>query len=367
MALAFVGWGRHPSLNLNLSLSLYRHADVTLSYMISVGDSFEAKSFCSSETAISFLDYLLVEAGKIKPRYDQGVNIAYWRGHPVMKLPATSVACRPDLPSVRRHWLLLRSWASGSINTWKFPNSRSQTSNNVRVNNNYGRNGRWNFFYGIYFNLFLTSTYLLVNRFNTGKSLDIYRSMMFVSGRSVLTVTTGFLLFDEGPAAFFADNRQPTALALVVSFISMLVNDVIWQVGMSCKKKSYLRGIVTTILTVIELARTDSVALTLSLTPSFVLTLVYVVGKKPDYLQRLESTWGLETPFKQLQAIQPRLRGGHKRSQATVGHTRSPEPWQDTSVTSMVLESGESGEHWVRHVFGADEPESEAEEWAFDC
>jgi hypothetical protein len=37
----------------------------------------------------------------------------------------------------------------------------------------------------------------------------------------------GLLLFDEGPAAFFADNRQPTALALVVSFISMLVNDVI--------------------------------------------------------------------------------------------------------------------------------------------
>jgi hypothetical protein len=118
------------------------------------------------------------------------------------------------------------------------------------------------------------------------------------------------------------------------------------------------------------------------------------VGKKPDYLQRLESTWGLETPFKQLQAIQPRLRGGHKRSQATVGHARSPKPWQgtqhlarfffshqyrklhttfiryylraDTSVTSMVLESGESGERLVRHVFGADEPESEAEEWAFE-
>ncbi|KAJ7817807.1 hypothetical protein B0H13DRAFT_1922692 [Mycena leptocephala] len=96
-----------------------------------------------------------------------------------------------------------------------------------------------NFFYGIYFNLFLTSTYLLVNRFNTGKSLDIYRSMMFVSGVVLfLTVTTnavlitvrifqGFLLFDEGPAAFFADNRQPTALALSLSFISMLVNDVI--------------------------------------------------------------------------------------------------------------------------------------------
>lgn len=48
-----------------------------------------------------------------------------------------------------------------------------------------------NFFYGIYFNLFLTSTYLLVNRFNTGKSLDIYRSMMFVSGVVLfLTVTT---------------------------------------------------------------------------------------------------------------------------------------------------------------------------------
>jgi hypothetical protein len=37
----------------------------------------------------------------------------------------------------------------------------------------------------------------------------------------------GFLLFDEGPAAFFGDNRQPTALALVVSIISMLVNDAI--------------------------------------------------------------------------------------------------------------------------------------------
>jgi hypothetical protein len=37
----------------------------------------------------------------------------------------------------------------------------------------------------------------------------------------------GFILFDEGPVEFFNNSRQPTALALVVSFISMLVNDAI--------------------------------------------------------------------------------------------------------------------------------------------
>ncbi|KAF7344886.1 hypothetical protein MVEN_01650800 [Mycena venus] len=161
-----------------------------------------------------------------------------------------------------------------------------------------------NFFYGIYFNLFVTSTYLLVNRFSAGKSLDVYRSMMFVSGVVLfLTVTAnavlitvrifqGFLLFDEGPAAFFGDNRQPTALALVVSIISMLVNDAImiyrlWIVWSHARLViifpvlTFLGLTVTTILAVIELSRTDSIALTLSLTPSFVLTLatnVYCTG-----------------------------------------------------------------------------------------
>lgn len=48
------------------------------------------------------------------------------------------------------------------------------------------------------------------------------------------------------------------------------------QVGYELQGKFLLCGIVTTILTVIELSRTDSIALTLSLTPSFVLTLAYV-------------------------------------------------------------------------------------------
>ncbi|KAJ7219770.1 hypothetical protein C8J57DRAFT_1595707 [Mycena rebaudengoi] len=89
-----------------------------------------------------------------------------------------------------------------------------------------------NFLYGIYFNLFATSTYLLVTRINKGKSFDIYRSMLFLSGTTLyLTVTAnavlitvrifqGFILFDEGPAVFFNDNRQPTALDFSRSILS---------------------------------------------------------------------------------------------------------------------------------------------------
>ncbi|KAJ7211116.1 hypothetical protein C8J57DRAFT_1400081 [Mycena rebaudengoi] len=154
-----------------------------------------------------------------------------------------------------------------------------------------------NFLYGIYFNLFATSTYLLVTRFNKGKSFDIYRSMLFLSGTTLfLTVTAnavlitvrifqGFILFDEGPVEFFNNSRQPTALALVVSFISMLVNDAImifrlWVIWSHARLVIILPTLTllgltaTTILSVIDLKRTGSVALALGFTPTFVLTLV---------------------------------------------------------------------------------------------
>ncbi|KAJ7683665.1 hypothetical protein B0H17DRAFT_1226850 [Mycena rosella] len=46
------------------------------------------------------------------------------------------------------------------------------------------------------------------------------------------------------------------------------------------------------------------------------------VGKKPNYLQRLESTCSLETACQGLQATQPRLRGAHKPVQETGPHLR---------------------------------------------
>lgn len=80
------------------------------------------------------------------------------------------------------------TWAT--IKTCKIPNPRFQPPNMSELTTIMVGMATGNFFYGIYFNLFVTSTYLLVNRFSTGKSVDVYRSMMFVSGVVLfLTVT----------------------------------------------------------------------------------------------------------------------------------------------------------------------------------
>lgn len=47
------------------------------------------------------------------------------------------------------------------------------------------------FLYGIYFNLFLTSTYLLVGRSKVANSNPLYKSVMFVLGCALFVVVTG--------------------------------------------------------------------------------------------------------------------------------------------------------------------------------
>ncbi|KAJ7429480.1 hypothetical protein B0H11DRAFT_2300554, partial [Mycena galericulata] len=97
-----------------------------------------------------------------------------------------------------------------------------------------------NVFYGIYFNLFLTSTHLISRRITGNKTGSIYRSATFVSGLILFATVTstcilltirvfqGFLLYEDGPDAFFADDTQPTAVVLnMVTLGSVFVNDLI--------------------------------------------------------------------------------------------------------------------------------------------
>ncbi|KAJ7169226.1 hypothetical protein C8R43DRAFT_1155752 [Mycena crocata] len=154
------------------------------------------------------------------------------------------------------------------------------------------------FLYGVHFTLFLASTYLLVKRFIGAEAGPLYRSMMFISAAALfVSMTTncillaarvyiGFLIFADGPVAFFIDQRQPTALALnVFSLLSIALNDSmmiyrLWAVW--CHNKvvvilpilSFIGLVVASFLIVIDIRSESSIALVVSLTPTFVFTLV---------------------------------------------------------------------------------------------
>ncbi|KAJ7020037.1 hypothetical protein C8F04DRAFT_1134955 [Mycena alexandri] len=94
--------------------------------------------------------------------------------------------------------------------------------------------------YGIYFTLFLTSTGLTCRRVTGNKSGSIYRSAAFISSLILFATVTstcildtvrivqGFLLFEAGPVAFFADDSQPTAVAVnICTLASGFINDFI--------------------------------------------------------------------------------------------------------------------------------------------
>ncbi|KAJ7122100.1 hypothetical protein C8R44DRAFT_785690 [Mycena epipterygia] len=158
------------------------------------------------------------------------------------------------------------------------------------------------FFYGIYFNLFLTSTYLLVKQSKIGDPL--YRSTIFVLGCALFLVVTGncavitirvfqaFLFFEDGTAAlaFFSNqgrhSEPPAEVAQNALFIlSMLISDamVIFRLWIVSRRSKVL--ITLPILTVVGLticgflsvkdaADGKSIPRVVIITPTFVFTLV---------------------------------------------------------------------------------------------
>ncbi|KAJ7732966.1 hypothetical protein B0H16DRAFT_1769642 [Mycena metata] len=97
-----------------------------------------------------------------------------------------------------------------------------------------------NLFYGIYLNLFLTSTHLIWRRATANKSASVFRSAAFISNLILFVFVTitcilltirgfqGFVFFDAGPGAFFADDSQHTAVVVdIFTLACIFLNDLI--------------------------------------------------------------------------------------------------------------------------------------------
>ncbi|KAJ6561172.1 hypothetical protein DFH09DRAFT_504453 [Mycena vulgaris] len=96
------------------------------------------------------------------------------------------------------------------------------------------------FFYGVYFALYVTSTYLLIRRSNGAHGSPLYRSTVFISGLILFVTVTGnfslticrpflgFIVFLNGTqaASFFNDNSQiTTTVQNVFAALSILIAD----------------------------------------------------------------------------------------------------------------------------------------------
>ncbi|KAJ7122149.1 hypothetical protein C8R44DRAFT_876463 [Mycena epipterygia] len=160
------------------------------------------------------------------------------------------------------------------------------------------------FFYGIYFNLFLISTYLLARRSKSGDASPLYRSAMFVLGCALFLAVTGncvvitirvfqaFIFFEDGTAAFifFSDqgrnSEPPVEVAQSALFaISMLISDamVIFRLWIVSRRSKIivtlpiltLLGLAVCGLLAVKDARSlKNIALVVSITPTLVFTLV---------------------------------------------------------------------------------------------
>ncbi|KAJ7106512.1 hypothetical protein C8R44DRAFT_885807 [Mycena epipterygia] len=147
-------------------------------------------------------------------------------------------------------------------------------------------------FYGIYFNLFLTSTYLLVRRSQVTNACPLYKSTAFLLGCALfLAVTGGFTFFEDGtnPAAFFGDKgrstERPTEVALnAFSVTSVLLSDLmvmyrLWVISsrnkllISLPTLTLIGVAVCGTLLVVDARNDKNIALVVSATPLFVFTL----------------------------------------------------------------------------------------------
>ncbi|KAJ7473142.1 hypothetical protein B0H11DRAFT_2236679 [Mycena galericulata] len=154
--------------------------------------------------------------------------------------------------------------------------------------------------YGVYFVLYLTSTYLLVRRSGGSHSGPAYRSTVFitglilflaVTGNWVLTMTRafiGFIVFLNGTAApkFFNDNSQiTTTVQNIFASITILMGDalIIYRLFIVWSRNKYvivlpiltLIGLmITGALTVQNTSHVDNIADDKALTPGLIFTLV---------------------------------------------------------------------------------------------
>ncbi|KAJ6496182.1 hypothetical protein C8R45DRAFT_1072452 [Mycena sanguinolenta] len=154
--------------------------------------------------------------------------------------------------------------------------------------------------YGIYFVLYISSTYLLLQRTLGAHASPLYRSAIFLSGlvlfvavtgNFVLTVVRpflGFVAFLDGraPAEFFNDNSQiTTTIQNGFAALAILTSDgiLIYRLWIVWSRNKFV--IILPILTLIGLAialalsvqtttRVDSVAEDKGLTPGLVFTLM---------------------------------------------------------------------------------------------
>ncbi|KAJ7199024.1 hypothetical protein GGX14DRAFT_545148 [Mycena pura] len=153
------------------------------------------------------------------------------------------------------------------------------------------------FLYGLYTTLFITSIFLQVRRHHGPDTRSLYLSMMFITScllfasvtATCILLTTrifiGFVFWADGPAAYFADQSQPTLTGLnIVSLLAMLFNDsmMVYRLWIVYSRKklvvifpvlTFIGLVVSVILIVIENSKASNLALVISMTPWFVLTL----------------------------------------------------------------------------------------------
>ncbi|KAJ7744874.1 hypothetical protein B0H16DRAFT_1857037 [Mycena metata] len=97
-----------------------------------------------------------------------------------------------------------------------------------------------NLLYGVYFNLFVTSTHLICRRAVANKSASVFRSAAFVSSLILFVFVTitcilltvrgfqGFVFFDAGPEAFFADDSHHIVVVVdIFTLACVFLNDFI--------------------------------------------------------------------------------------------------------------------------------------------
>ncbi|KAJ7446315.1 hypothetical protein FB451DRAFT_1412343 [Mycena latifolia] len=154
--------------------------------------------------------------------------------------------------------------------------------------------------YGIYFLLYVTSTYVLVRRQSRAHIGPLYKSAVFISGvvlficvtgnwiLSMARVFIGFVTFRDGTAApaFFDDNSQiTTTVQNIFAALSILIADsmIIYRLWIvwSRNKLVVLLPVLTLIgltialiLTVRTTTQVDDIAQDKGLTPGLVFTLV---------------------------------------------------------------------------------------------
>ncbi|KAJ7155773.1 hypothetical protein C8R46DRAFT_433765 [Mycena filopes] len=161
--------------------------------------------------------------------------------------------------------------------------------------------------YGVYFVLYILSTYLLIRRSSGAHASPVYRSTIFVSGlflfvavtgNLVLTIVRAFLGFvsvadGTTAAAFFDDNSQSTTtIQNVFAAMAILISDsvVIYRLWIVWSRNKFviilpiltLFGLmVALVLSVQTTTHVDDIAQDKGLTPGLIFTLVtnlYLTG-----------------------------------------------------------------------------------------